>query len=106
MATYSTGIACTFAGYTFGEVQVLGWSFGSDLPKGRGSNWTDQKGSVTISALSSTGIGSSVYGTRGTLAITGGGMTFSATVVCVGCEVSAELNGVTRYAASFTIVES
>lgn len=104
MATYSTGITVTFDTVTFGEVTGLSWSYGGGLPRGRGVAWTDDVGSVTLTCLSATGISTANYGLRGSLAISGGGADLTFTAVYVGLNVAPELNGVTRYSATFKLL--
>lgn len=103
MASYSTGIVFTFGSSTATEVVGLSWTWGGGLPKGRSVVWTDDAGSVTIETLSATSTG--LYGTRGTLTISGGGMGLTCTACCTSVSAAAELNGVTRYATTFTIIQ-
>lgn len=104
MATYSTGITCTWLTVTFGEVTGLTWSYGGSMPKGRGVNWTDDAGTVTVTCLSAVGISAANYGLNGTLTITGGGADLTVAAVYVGLSVTPELNGVTRYSVTFKIL--
>ena len=103
MASYSTGVTITFGGVAFTEVVGLSWTWGGGLSKGRGVAWTDDAGSVTIESLGSGDTG--LYGTRGTLTISGGGMGLTTTVCCTSVSAAAELNGVTRYAIEFKIIQ-
>lgn len=104
MATYSTGITCTFLTATFGEVTGLSWSYGGGMPKGRGVNWTDDAGTITVTCLAATGVSTANYGLNGTLVITGGGADLTCQAVYVGMNVTPELNGVTRYSVTFKIL--
>lgn len=105
MATHSTGITATFGGTTFGEVTDLSWTYGGALPKGRSAIWTDDVGSVTLTCLGSAGVTTASYGLRGDLVISGGGSNLTCKAVYVGLSVSPELNGVTRYTVTFTILD-
>lgn len=105
MATYSTGISATFAGTSFAEVVDLSWSYGGALPKGRDSAWTDDVGSVTLTCLSSSGVSTAGYGTRGDLVITGGGAALTNKAVYEGVNVAPEVNGVTRYTVTFRLLD-
>lgn len=104
MATYSTGITATWNGNTFAEVTDLSWTYGGSLPKGRADNWTDDAGECTLSCLSVTGVATGNYGTRGTLTLTGGGVTLTHDAIYQGISVAAELNGVTRYTVSLRLL--
>lgn len=105
MATYSTGISASFGGTSFSEVQALNWSYGGALPKGRDSAWTDEVGSVSLTCLSSTGVATANYGSRGDLVISGGGANLTCKAVYVGLSVAPELNGVTRYTVTFKLLD-
>lgn len=101
MATHSTGISVSFAGATFSQVVGLSWNYGGGMPQGRGFAWTPEAGDVSIETLGGIPV---AYGAYGTLSISGGGMGLTVTAVCTGYGATAEVNGVTRYAASFTIL--
>ena len=103
MATYSTGISVTFNGTTFTEVTGLTWNWGGGLPKGRSAVWTDAAGSATVEAMGAISV--SLYGTRGTFTVSGGGMSLTATACCTSVSASAELNGVTRVTATFDFIQ-
>jgi hypothetical protein len=68
----------------------------------RDSAYMAEAGSVTLESLG--GISTSIWGTIGTLTITGGGMGLTVTAVCTQVNASANLNGVTVYAAEFAII--
>lgn len=106
MATYSTGITASFDGLSFSEVQALDWTYGGSLPRGRGTNFNTDLGTVSITCLSSGGIATSSYGTRGDLVVSGGGAGISCKAVYQGITVQPELNGVTRYTATFRILDN
>lgn len=102
MATASTGISVAFNGAAFQEVVGLSWNRGGGMPQSRGGTWTPESGDVSIEMLG--GVSPASHGARGTLTITGGGMGLTATAVCTGCGATAEVNGVTRFSATFTII--
>lgn len=103
MATFSTGITVTFNGTAATEVVGLAWTWGGGKSKGRSVVWTDDAGSVTVDSLGA--VSTSTYGTRGTLTISGGGMSLTCTACCTGVSAAAELNGVTRYATTYEIIQ-
>ena len=103
MATHSTGITVTFNGAAATEVVGLSWTWGGGLPKGRSVVWTDDAGTVSVETLGAASTGA--YGVRGTLTITGGGMGLTCTACCTSVSAAAELNGVTRYASTFQIIQ-
>ncbi len=105
MATYSTGISASFGATTFAEISDLSWSYGGSLPKGRSSTWTDDVGTVSLTCMSSTGVTTASYGSRGTLTIAGGGANLTCTAIYEGLSVTPELNGVTRYTVTFKILD-
>lgn len=101
MAAYSTGISVAFDGTAFSQVVGLSWNYGGGMPQGRGFAWTPEAGDVSIETLDGIPV---AYGAYGTLSITGGGMGLTCTAVCTGYGATAEVNGVTRYSASFSIL--
>ena len=105
MATYSTGITAIFNNTTFTEVNNLSWTYGGGQPKGRGSPWTDELGTVTIGCLGSAGVSTANYGTRADLSISGGGANLTCKAVYEGLDVAPELNGVTQYTITFRILD-
>lgn len=105
MATHSSGIAVTWGGVPFAEVTDLQWSYGGGSSKGRSVAWTDDAGSVSLSCLGSANISTANWGDRDTLTITGGGMDLTYVAVFEQVAASAELNGVTRYTATFKILD-
>ncbi len=105
MATPSTGITVTFGSITFAEVTGLSWTYGGSLPKARSSTWTDDVGSVTVQTLGAAGMSTGNYGQRNDLTITGGGSTLTHKAVFQGLSVAPELNGVTRYSATFKLLD-
>lgn len=105
MATDSVGISVTWGGAAFAEVTDLSWEYGGGLPKGRGAPWTDELGTVSVQCLGSTNVSTANYGTRATLAITGGGAALTVPAVYERVAVSPELNGITRYTVTFRILD-
>ena len=102
MATTSQGITFSFAGSSATEIRGLSWSVGGGYSTGRNAAYLPEAGTVSLQSLG--GINTSVWGVRGTLIITGGGMSLSVTAVCTDVQASATLNGVTVYSAEFTIL--
>lgn len=105
MATYSTGITCTFGAVTFREVSDLSWQYGGALPSGRSTKWTADKGSLSLSCLDATGVATSKYGDREQLTVSGGGSDLTHYAVYESVSVAPELNGVTRYTVTFKLVD-
>ena len=105
MATYSTGITAIFDGTAFVEVTGLSWQYGGGLPKGRSTLWTDEVGSVSIACLGTANISTAKYGTRADLVLSGGGVSLTTKAVYESLNVTPELNGLTRYAVTFKILD-
>lgn len=105
MATYSTGISAAWGGSAFAEIVDVSVSYGGGSPKGRATPWTDDLGTVSLTCLAGTNMSTAEYGQRKTLAISGGGVSISIYAVCEGLTVTPELNGVTRYTATYKILD-
>lgn len=109
MATYSTGISVTWDGTPFSEVTDLGVSYGGSPAVDRGSNaaarWSADLGSVTVTALGSANMSTTNYGKRGDLAISGGGISLTVKAIYESVDATPELNGLTRFAVSFKILD-
>lgn len=105
MATYSTGVSVTWGGSAFSEVVGLDWTYGGGAPKGRSVVWTDDAGSVSITALGGANTSTSEYGLRKQLVISGGGQSLTVQAVWESLSVSNEVNGVTRYTVTFKILD-
>lgn len=105
MATYSTGVSATWAGTPFTEVVDISYTYGSGLPKGRDSVWTDDLGTVSVTSLGTANFSIGQYGQRGSLSLSGGGMSLSQTCVCESLTATPELNGVTRFTMTFRILD-
>jgi len=102
VATVSQGISFSFDGSPASEIRNLSWSVGGGYTMARDSAYMAEAGSVTLESLG--GISTSIWGTIGTLTITGGGMGLTVTAVCTQVNAIANLNGVTVYAAEFAII--
>ena len=105
MATYSTGITATWGGVAFAEITDLSWTYGGGAPKGRSAIWTDEAGSVSITTLNAANMTTAEYGLRKELVLGGGGQSLTTYAVFEGLTVAPELNGVTRYTATFKILD-
>lgn len=105
MATYSTGIAVTWNGTPFDEVQELAWSYGGGR-QGRDTAWSAEQGSVAVTCLGTANTNISNFGTRAQLVITGGGSSLTTYASWESVSVSPERNGVTTYTVSFRILDS
>lgn len=102
MATYSTGITAAFGSTTLTEITGISWSYGGGMPTGRGVVFQPVLGQVTIETIGSAS--TSLYGVRGTMTIAGGGVNLTCTAVCTDLAVTAEVNGIARYAYTFDIL--
>jgi len=102
VATVSQGIAFSFNGSPASEIRNLSWSVGGGYTMARDSAYMAEAGSVTIESLGA--ISTNIWGVLGSLVITGGGMGLTVTAVCTQVNASANLNGVTVYAAEFAII--
>ena len=106
MATYSTGVVVTWNGIAFQEVTGLSWSYGGGPSKGRSVAWTDDVGSVAIECLGGNNTGTSNYGVRATLVISGGGQSLTNPAVWESLSVANEVNGVTRYTVTLKLLDN
>lgn len=102
MATYSTGITATFGSTALSEITALSWNWGGGMPVGRGVVFQPILGQITIETIGSAS--TTVYGTRGSMSITGGGVALTCTAVCTDIAVTAEVNGIARYSHTFEIL--
>jgi len=102
MAVYSTGVTASFPGASLSEIVGLSFNYGGGMPEGRGVGWRPTLGQVQIQLLG--GAAASIYGTRGTLSVSGGGVSLSLPAVCTDVGANAEVNGVTRYSYTFDIL--
>ncbi len=102
MATYSTGITATFDSTTLSEMTALSWNYGGGMPIGRTAVFQPVLGQITIETIGSAS--TAMYGKRGSMTITGGGVALTATAVCTDIAVTAEVNGIARYSHTFEIL--
>jgi len=105
VATYSAGIQASWGGVSFVEITDLSWQYGGGMPKGRGVDWTDDRGSLTLTCLGSANMSTSEYGTVKTLAVSGGGTDLTLYAIYESLSVAPELNGVTRYTVTFKFLD-
>lgn len=86
------------------QITGLSWNFGGGLSEARSVAWRPFPGKVSIEFL---GFATTdLYGLRGSLVISGGGVNLNCMAVCVDVGVAAELNGLTRYVYSFDIIDN
>ena len=105
MATYSEGISVTWGGVAFSEVTDLQVAYGGGSPKGRSSAWTDDVGTVSVSCLGSANVSTSNYGDRKQLVVSGGGVSLTQWALYEQVTAQPELNGVTRFAVTFKLLD-
>lgn len=105
MATYSAGITVVWGAITFAEITSIDIDKYGELSRGRSVDWTDSAGTVKITTLSPTGVGSANWNQKGLLTIAGGDMNLVVNALYMGFSASAELNGVTKYTINFKILE-
>ena len=106
MATNSVGISVTWGGVAFTEVVNVSPQYGGGMPRGRSVVWTDDAGSVTVDCLGSANVSTAEYGLRKQLVISGGGMSLTSQAVYLGFVMRPTLNGVTRYAVTFQLLDN
>lgn len=106
MATYSTGISATWDGTAFQEITDVSVQYAGGPPKGRNVIWTDDAGSVSITTLDGTNVSAALYGLRGTLVLSGGGIVLTSAAVYEGFSMTPTLNGVTRYTVTFRLLDN
>ena len=104
MATYSTGISATWGSVTLTEIAGLSWTYGGENV-GRSANFNPNPGSVSVAAFG-TVPSISLVGNRDTITITGGGMNLTQKAVLDSVSAAAEVNGVARYTAEFTLLDN
>ena len=103
MATECAGVTASWNSTNFGEVVDIKVSVGGGLPLARASAWAFDGGTIDIACLSTANISSAQYGKKGTLNISGGGLTFTTKAVCQRLDLSGKVNDIARYAVSFKI---
>jgi hypothetical protein len=106
VATFSTGVSVTWGGSAFSEVVGLDWTYGGGAPKGRSVVWTDDAGSVSVTALDSANTSTAEYGLRKQLVISGGGQSLTNYAIWESLSVSNEVDGVTRYTVTFKLLDN
>ena len=105
MATYSQGISVTWGSVAFEEVTDLQVAYGGGSPKGRSSAWTDDVGTLSVSCLGSANIDTANYGDRKQLVVSGGGVSLTQWALYEQVTAQPELNGVTRFAVTFKLLD-
>jgi hypothetical protein len=103
MANVCTGVTASWNSTDFGEVVEIKVNAGGSLPLARASTWAFDVGTIDISCLSTANVSLAQYGKKATLAISGGGLTFSTKAVCERVQLSGKVNDIARYAVTFKI---
>ena len=103
MANVCTGVTASWNSTDFGEVVEIKVNAGGSLPLARASTWAFDVGTIDISCLSTANVSLAQYGKKATLAISGGGLTFSTKAVCERVQLSGKVNDIARYAMTFKI---
>jgi hypothetical protein len=104
MANYCAGVTANWDNTAFSEVTDIKVSYGGSLPLGRDSFFSVDVGTIEITCLSTARISVSQYGKKAALAISGGGLDFTAKAVCQTLQIVGKVNDVARYLATFKIV--
>ena len=104
MASYSTGMSASFRGGAFSEITGINVNYGGSTT-GRSGAWSADRGSVSIECLGSANVSTTLFGYRGTLSISGGGVSLTVNAIYEGFGVSPEVNGVTRFTVNLKIVD-
>jgi hypothetical protein len=104
MAINCAGLTITWNASPLGEVIDLKVINGGSLPLGRASTYLVDAGSIEIACLSTAAISSGQQGLKASLAISGGGMDFTAKAVCQTLQLVGKVNDVARYTGSFKIM--
>jgi hypothetical protein len=103
MANECAGVTASWNSTDFGEVVEIKVNAGGSLPLARASTWAFDVGTIDISCLSTANVSLAQYGRKATLAISGGGLTFSTKAVCERVQLSGKVNDIARYAVTFKI---
>lgn len=111
MATYSTGVTASWGGISFSEVYDISLPLFGSVRKDRSTStetpgWTDEIGTISISAFGTHNMTSAQYGTRKVLAVSGGGVSLTYPAVCTGVGATPELNGLTRYTFTAKLLDT
>jgi hypothetical protein len=103
MANECAGVTASWDSTNFGEVVEIKINAGGSLPLARASTWAFDVGTIDISCLSTANVSLAQYGKKATLAISGGGLTFSTKAICERVQLSGKVNDIARYAVTFKI---
>jgi hypothetical protein len=103
MANVCTGVTASWNSTNFGEVVEIKVNAGGSMPLARASTWAFDLGTIDISCLSTANVSLAEYGKKATLAISGGGLTFSTKAICERVQLSGKVNDIARYAVTFKI---
>jgi hypothetical protein len=103
MANECAGVTASWNSTNFGEVVEIKVNAGGSLPLARASTWAFDVGTIDISCLSTANVSLAQYGKKATLAISGGGLTFSTKAICERVQLSGKVNDIARYAVTFKI---
>jgi hypothetical protein len=103
MANECAGVTASWNSTDFGEVVEIKVNAGGSLPLARASTWAFDVGTIDISCLSTANVSLAQYGKKATLAISGGGLTFSTKAICERVQLSGKVNDIARYAVTFKI---
>lgn len=104
MAIACAGVTAKWNNVDFSEVTKIDVQRGGGLPMARASTWTLDAGIIEISSFSTARLTADQYGVKSTLAVTGGGLTFTAKAICQSLRATGAVNDVTRYVGVFKIV--
>lgn len=105
MAYYSTGITASFRGNAFTEITGANVNYGGSTT-GRNGAWSADYGSVSIECLGAANVSAGLFGYRGALVISGGGISLTTSAIYEGFSASPELNGVTRFTVNLKLVDN
>jgi hypothetical protein len=103
MANECAGVTASWDSTNFGEVVEIKVNAGGGMPLARASTWAFDVGTIDISCLSTANVSLAQYGKKATLAISGGGLTFSTKAICERVQLSGKVNDIARYAVTFKI---
>lgn len=103
MANVCTGVTATWDSVAFGEVTDIKVDVGGSLPLGRDSLFAVDAGTIEVSCLATANITMAQHGRKATLALSGGGLTFTTKAVCQRLQLAGKVNDVARYSATFKI---
>lgn len=104
MAILCTGVTITWGGATLGEVVEIESTRGGSLPIGRSGVFAVDAGTIEVKCLSTANLSATEYGLKKSLALTGGGLTYTTKAICQTLRMTGKVNDVARYAATFKVV--